>query len=153
MMRGIDMTNRLVKLKIVLSLVLAIVGYFLGVVADATHDAKPAFFYVACLGKIFLFLIALPLANSAGKSIRKESNTDGIPGLRFMSWIMYGVAFIHFSLFFTWPLIAAGSSRLPDGQITIDAAMFFIASMLMIAEAWNSYKSKDYTSQLGRARI
>jgi len=138
MMRGIDMTNRLVKFKIILSLVLAIVGYFLGVVADATHDAKPAFFYVACLGKIFLFLIAVPLANSAGKSIRKESNTDGIPGLRFMSWIMYGVALIHFSLFFQWPLIAAGNSRLPDGQIIIDAAMFFIASMFMIAEAWHS---------------
>ena len=147
------MTNRLVKLKIVLSLVLAIVGYFLGVVADATHDAKPTFFYVACLGKIFLFLIAVPLANSAGKSIRNELNTDGFPGLRFMSWIMFGVAFIHFSLFFTWPLIVAGSSRLPDGQITIDAAMFFIASMLMISEVWNSYKSKDPTSQLGRARI
>ena len=132
------MTNRLVKFKIILSLVLAIVGYFLGVVADATHDAKPAFFYVACLGKIFLFLIAVPLANSAGKSIRKESNTDGIPGLRFMSWIMYGVALIHFSLFFQWPLIAAGNSRLPDGQIIIDAAMFFIASMFMIAEAWHS---------------
>ena len=147
------MTNRLVKLKIVLSLVLAIVGYFLGVVADATHDAKPTFFYVACLGKIFLFLIAVPLANSAGKSITKELNIDGFPGLRFMSWIMFGVAFIHFSLFFTWPLIVAGSSRLPDGQITIDAAMFFIASMLMISEVWNSYKSKDPTSQLGRARI
>ena len=147
------MTNRLVKFKIILSLVLAIVGYFLGVVADATHDAKPAFFYVACLGKIFLFLIAVPLANSAGKSIRKESNTDGIPGLRFMSWIMYGVALIHFSLFFQWPLIAAGNSRLPDGQIIIDAAMFFIASMFMIAEAWNSYKIKDSTSQLGHARI
>ena len=147
------MTNRLVKFKTILSLVLAIVGYFLGVVADATHDAKPAFFYVACLGKIFLFLIAVPLANSAGKSIRKESNTDGIPGLRFMSWIMYGVALIHFSLFFQWPLIAAGNSRLPDGQIIIDAAMFFIASMFMIAEAWNSYKIKDSTSQLGHARI
>ena len=137
------MTNRLVKLKIVLSLVLAIVGYFLGVVADANHDTGSALFVTACLGKIFLFLIAVPLANSAGKSIRKELNTDGFPGLRFMSWIMFGVAFIHFSLFFMWPLVAAGNSQLPDGQITIDAAMFFIASMLMIAEAWNSYKSKD----------
>jgi hypothetical protein len=153
MMRGIDMTNRLVKLKIVISLVLAIIGYFLGIVADATHDAKPTIFYVACLGKIFLFLIAVPLANSAGKSIRNELNIDVFPGLRFMSWIMFGVAFIHFSLFFTWPLIAAGNSRLPDGQITIDAAMFFFASMFMIAEAWNSYKSKDYASQLGRTRI
>ena len=147
------MTNRLVKLKIILSLVLAIVGYFLGIVADATHDTGSAIFVTACLSKILFFSIAVPLANSAGKDIRKESNTDGIPGLRFMSWIMYGVAITHFSLFFQWPLIAAGNSRLPDGQITIDAAMFFIASMIMIAEAWNSYKSKDLTSQLGRARI
>lgn|GEM_PF-3043314 len=137
------MTTRLVKLKIILSLVLAIVGYFLGVVADATHDTGSALFVTACLSKILFFSIAVPLANSAGKNIRKELNTTGIPGLRFMSWIMYGVALTHFSLFFNWPLIAAGNSRLPDGQITIDAAMFFIASMLMIAEAWNSYKSKD----------
>ncbi len=53
---------------------------------------------------------------------------------------MYGVAIIHFMTFFIW---TAGGSRLPDGQITIDAAIFFIASMLMIAEAWNSYKSKN----------
>ena len=139
------MTNRLVKLKIILSLVLAIVGYFLGVVADANHISGSAIFVAACLSKILFFSIAVPLAYSAGKNIRKESNTTGIPGLRFMSWIMYGVALTHFSLFFMWPLIAAGAgnSRLPDGQITIDAAMFFIASMFMIAEAWNSYKSKD----------
>jgi hypothetical protein len=129
--------------KIILSLVLAIVGYFLGVVADATHDTGSAIFVTACLSKILFFSIAVPLAYSAGKSIRKESSTPGIPGLRFMSWIMYGVALAHFMLFFNWPLVAAGNSRLPDGQITIDAAMFFIASMLMIAEAWNSYKSKD----------
>ena len=89
--------------KIILSLVLAIVGYFLGIVADANHDARSALFVIACLSKIFFFLIAVPLANSAGKSIRKESNTTGIPGLRFMSWIMYGVALTHFSLFFIGP--------------------------------------------------
>jgi len=132
--------------KIILSLVLAIVGYFLGVVADATHDTGSAIFVTACLSIILFFSIAVPLAYSAGKNIRKESNTTGIPGLRFMSWIMYGVAITHWILFFQWPLIAAGNSRLPDGQITIDAAMFFIASMFMIAEAWNSYKSKNKTS-------
>jgi hypothetical protein len=145
------MTNRLVKLKIVLSLVLAIIGYLLGVVADATHDTGSAVFITACLGKIILFLIAVPLAYSAGNKIRKESNTVGIPGLRFISWIMYFVALIHFSLFFQWPLIAAGNSRLPEGQITIDAAMFFLASMFMIAEAWNSHKIKDESSQLSHA--
>ncbi|UCB60568.1 MAG: hypothetical protein JSW72_00415, partial [Candidatus Bathyarchaeota archaeon] len=97
----------------------------------------------ACLLKILLFLIAVPLAHSAGKNIRKESCIIGIPGLRLASWIMYGVAITHFMLFFQWGLIAAGNSRLPDGQITIDSAIFFLASMLMIAEAWNSYKSKD----------
>jgi hypothetical protein len=56
---------------------------------------------------------------------------------------MYGVAIGHFITFFIW---TADGSRLPDGQITIDSAIFFIASMLMIAESWNSYKSKDLTS-------
>ena len=129
--------------KIILSLVLAIVGYFLGIVAEATRDTGLAIYPASCFLKILLFLIAVPLAHSAGKNIRKESNIIGIPGLRFVSWIMYGVAIIHFMLFFQWGLIAAGNSRLPDGQITIDAAIFFIASMFMIAEAWNSYKSKD----------
>jgi len=67
-------------------------------------------------------------------------NIIGIPGLRLVGWIMYVVAIIHFISFFIW---TAGGSRLPDGQITLDAAIFFIASMFMIAEAWNSYKSKD----------
>jgi len=89
------------------------------------------------------FLIAVPLAHSAGKNVRKKLNIIGIPGLRLVSWVMYGVGIIHFTLFFNWGLIAAGNTRLPDGQITIDAAILFIASMLMIAEAWNSYKSKD----------
>jgi nicotinamide riboside transporter PnuC len=129
--------------KIILSLALAIVGYFLGIVADANHNTELAIYPAACLTKILFFLIAVPLANSAGNNIRKESNATGIPGLRFMSWIMYGVAITHWILFFQWPLIASGNSQLPDGQITVDSAIFFIASMLMIAEAWNSYKSKD----------
>ena len=138
-----ERVNKMVKLKIILSLVFAIVGYFLGIVADATHYTELAIYPAACFTKILLFLIAVPLANSAGKNIRKELNIIGIPGLRFLSWIMYGVAIVHFMLFFQWGLIAAGNSRLPDGQITIDSAIFFIASMFMNAEAWNSYKSKD----------
>ena len=137
-----NVENKMNK-KLILSLVLAIVAYFLGIVADANHNTDLLIYPAACLSKIFFFLIAVPLANSAGKSIRKESNTAGIPGLRFMSWIIYGVSLAHFSLFFMWPLVASGNSQIPDGQITIDTAMFFIASMLMIAEAWNSYKSKD----------
>jgi len=64
---------------------------------------------------------------------------------RALSWIMYGVAIVHFMTFFKWDLISAqpGNIQLPDGQITIDSAIFFLASMFMIAEAWNSYKSKD----------
>jgi hypothetical protein len=129
----------MVKKRIFLSLVLAIVGYFLGIVADLTHDTGSAIYVASCLLKILCFLIAVPLAHSTGKIIRKESNIIGIPGLRFVGWIMFGVAIGHFMTFFIW---TGGGNRLPDGQITIDAAIFFIASMLMIAEAWNSYKSK-----------
>jgi len=129
--------------KIILSLVFAIVGYFLGIVADATHDTELAIYPAACGLKILFFLIAVPLAHSAGKNIRKEFKIIGIPGLRFLSWIMYGVAIVHFMLFFQWGLISAGNSRLPDGQITIDSTIFFLSSMFMIEESWNSYKSKD----------
>ena len=135
----------MVKLKIIISSVFAIVGYFLGIVADATHYTELAIYPAACFTKILLFLIAVPLAHSAGKNIRKELNINGIPGLRFVGWIMYGVAIVHFMTFFKWDLISAqqGNIQLPDGQITIDSAIFFIASMFMIADAWNSYKSKD----------
>jgi len=142
MQNNIECGNKTNK-KIILSLALAIVAYFLGIVADANHNTESAIYPAACLSKILFFLIAVPLANSAGKNIRKESNTTGIPGLRFTSWIMYGVAITHFALFFMWPSIATGNSQLPDGQITIDSAMFFIATMFMIADAWNSYKNKD----------
>jgi len=131
------------NIKIILSLTLAVVGYFLGIVADANHNTEYAIYPAACLTKILFFLIAVPLANSAGKNIRKESGTTGLPGLRFTGWIMYGVAIAHFALFFMWPLIASGNSQLPDGQITIDSTVFFIASMSMIADAWDSYKSKN----------
>jgi len=57
---------------------------------------------------------------------------------------MYGVALVHFMLFFQWGLVAAGNSRIPDGQIALDAAIFFVASMLMIADSWNSYKSREH---------
>ena len=130
----------MVKIRIILSLVFAIVGYLLGIIAEATHDTESAIYMASCFLKVLCFLIAVPLAHSAGKIIRKKLNIIGIPGLRFASWIMYIVAITHFMTFFIW---TAGGSRLPDGQITIDAAIFFIASMFMIAEAWNSYKSKD----------
>ncbi len=130
----------MVKIRIILSVILAIVGYLLGLIAEANHYTESAIYMASCFLKVLCFLIAVPLAHSAGKIIRKELNIIGIPGLRFASWIMYIVAIIHFMTFFIW---TAGGSRLPDGQITIDAAIFFIASMFMIAEAWNSYKSKD----------
>jgi len=128
---------------IILSLVFAIAGYFLGVIAEATRDSGLAIYYISCGLKIVCFLIAVLLAHNTGKTIRKKLNIIGIPGLRYVSRIMYGVAMVHFMLFFRWDLIAAGNNRLPDGQINIDAAIFFIASMLMIAEVWTTSKRKD----------
>jgi hypothetical protein len=130
------------NIKLVMSAVFAVVAYFLGIVADANHNADSIIYPVACFSKIFLFLAAIPLANSAGKSIRKEFGTTGLPGLRFTSWILYGIAIVHFALFFMWPTIASGNAQLPDGQITVDATIFLMASMFMIADAWNSCKSK-----------
>ena len=82
----------------------------------------------SCFSKIIFYLIAVPLAHNAGKIIRQESNIIGIPGLRFVSWVMYGVAIVHFMLFFQWPLISAqpGNIQLPDGQITIDSGFFLL---------------------------
>lgn len=130
------------KIKLGLSLAFAVVAYLLGIVADANHKLDTVIFPIACFSKIFLFLAAIPLANSAGKSIRKEFGTTGIPGLRFTSWILYGVAIVHFAFFFMWPTIASGNTQLPDGQITVDATIFLMASMFMSADAWDSYKSK-----------
>ena len=130
----------MVKKIIYLSSALAIAGYFLGLVAEANKATDSTIYMASCFTKILFYLISVPLANYASKKIRKELNIIGIPGLRFASWIMYGVALLHFIAFFQW---TADGSRLPDGQITIDSAIFFIASMLMNAEAWNSHKSKD----------
>ena len=41
-----------------------------------------------------------------------------------------------------WPTIAIGNTQLPDGTITADATIFLMASMFMIADAWNSSKDK-----------
>jgi len=128
------------KLRIILSAVFAIAGYFLGLVAEATHGADSLINMASCFIKIVCYVVAFLLANSAGKIIREESNITGNPGLRFASWITFGVAIGHFMTFFIW---TADGSRLPDGQITIDSAIFFIAVMFMIAEAWNSYRRKD----------
>jgi hypothetical protein len=130
------------NIKLVLSVALAVVAYFLGIIADANHNTDSLIYPAACFSKIFLFLATIPLANSAGKSIRKEFGTTGIPGLRFTGWILYGVAIVHFAFFFMWPTIASGNTQLPDGTITVDATIFLMSSMFMIADAWNSYKSK-----------
>jgi hypothetical protein len=131
---------KMIKKRIYLSLVLAVAAYFLGIVAEANHETDSAIYMASCFSKIIFYLIAVPLAHNAGKIIRQESKIIGIPGLRFVGWIMYGVAIGHFITFF---IQTADGSRLPDGQITIDSAIFFISSMLMIAESWNSYKIKD----------
>jgi hypothetical protein len=131
------------NLKLVLSAAMAVTAYFLGIVADANHNTDSIIYPTACFSKIFLFLAAIPLANSAGKSIRKQSGVAGIPGLRFTAWLLYGVAIVHFAFFFMWPTIASGNAQLPDGQITVDATIFLMASMFMIADAWNSQKNKS----------
>ena len=128
--------------KLAMSVAFAVAAYFLGIIADANHNTDSVIYPAACFSKIFLFLAAIPLANSAGKSIRKQLGTTGIPGLRFTSWILYGVAIVHFAFFFMWPTIASGNAQLPDGQITVDATIFLMASMFMIADAWDSSESK-----------
>jgi len=130
------------NLKLALSAALAVVAYFLGIIADANHNTDSVIYPAACFSKIFLFLAAIPLANSAGKSIRKQIGTTGLPGLRFTSWILYGIAIVHFAFFFMWPTIASGNNQLPDGTITVDATIFLMASMFMIADARNSQKNK-----------
>ena len=89
----------MVKKIIYLSTALAVAGYFLGIIADATRETGLAIYYVSCLGKILLFLTAFSIANSAGKIIRKELNISGVPGLRYAGKIMFGVALAHFILF------------------------------------------------------
>ena len=80
----------MVKKRILLSLGLAVVAYFLGLVAEANHGTVPesAIYMASCLLKIFCYIIAVPLAHNAGKIIRKESNIIGNPGLRFAGWII-----------------------------------------------------------------
>ena len=65
------------NIKLVLSAAFAVVAYFLGIVADANHNTDNVIYPAACFSKIFLFLAAIPLANSAGKSIRKQLGTTG----------------------------------------------------------------------------
>jgi hypothetical protein len=131
------------NIKLVLSIAFAVAAYFLGIIADANHNGDTPLYPAACFSKIFLFLAAIPLANSAGKSIRKQSSAIGIPGLRFTGWILYGVAIVHFAFFFMWPTIASGNTQLPDGTITVDATVFLMSAMFMVADAWNSQKSKS----------
>jgi hypothetical protein len=130
------------NIKLALSATFAVAAYFLGIIADANHNTDSVIYPAACFSKIFLFLAAIPLANSAGKSIRKQSGSTGLPGLRFTSWILYGVAIVHFAFFFMWSTIASGNTQLPDGTITVDATIFLMASMFMIADAYNSQKNK-----------
>jgi hypothetical protein len=127
----------MVKKRIYLSLVLAVAAYYLGIVAEANHDTESAVYMASCLSKILFYLIAVPLAHNAGKIIREESNIIGIPGLRFVGWIMYGVAIGHFITFF---IQTADGSRLPDGQIMVDTAMFFIVWKLTLRK----FTHQDY---------
>ncbi len=60
------------NIKLVLGAAFAVVAYFLGIVADANHNTDSVVYPVACFSKIFLFLAAIPLANSAGKASEKN---------------------------------------------------------------------------------
>lgn len=126
------------KTKILVASGFAAAAYFLSIASEATQDTAVLASYIAGGLELLLFLMAVPLANSAGKRLRRDSQTVGSTGIRLVSWIMYGVAIPHALLFFQWGLIAGGNNRIPDGQIPVNAAIFFVASMLMVADAWSS---------------
>ena len=128
------------KKGIVIGLILAVLGYVLSIASEATQDSAVITSYVTGGFELIFYLISIPLIYHTGKKIRKESKKEGNPGLRLVSWIMYGVAIPHALLFFNWGLIAAGNNRIPNGQIPENSVIFFIAAMLMVADAWNSYK-------------
>lgn len=127
--------------RILSGLILAILGYALSIVSEATQDTAVIVSYIAGGFELIFYLISIPLVYSAGKKIRKETKNAGNPGLRLASWIMYGVAIPHALLFFNWGLIASGNNRIPNGQIPVNSTIFFVAAMLMIADVWNSYKN------------
>jgi|TARA_B100002003_G_scaffold245418_1_gene273203 hypothetical protein len=128
------------KKQIIFGIILAVSAYILSIISEATQDSAVITSYVTGGFELIFYLIAIPLIFYAGKKIRK-TNT-GNPGLRLVSWIMYGVAIPHALLFFNWGLIAAGNNRIPNGQIPVNSVLFFVAAMLMIADAWNSYKNR-----------
>ena len=130
------------KKGIIFGILFAVLAYFLSIVSEATQDSAVIASYITGGFELIFYLIAIPLVFYTGKRIRKESKNAGNPGLRLASWIMYGVAIPHALLFFNWGLIAAGNNRIPSGQISVNSAIFFVAAMLMIADAWNSYKNK-----------
>jgi hypothetical protein len=128
--------------RIYIAIIFTIAGYFLSVVSEATQDTVVIASYIAGGFELVFFLISTPLAYFAGKKIRAITQNQGSPGIRLVSWIMYGVAIPHALLFFRWGLIAGGNNRIPNGQIPMNATVFFVAAMLMIADAWNSYKTQ-----------
>ena len=130
-----------VRSRIIIAIILAIAGYFLSIVSEATQDIVVIASYIAGGTELVFFLVSIPLAYFAGKRIRTITQNQGSSGIRLVSWIMYGVAIPHALLFFRWGLIAGGNNRIPNGQIPMNATVFFVAAMLMIADAWNSYKT------------
>ncbi len=128
------------KKTVIAGAMLAILGYVLSIVSEATQDSALMVSYVTGGLELLLYLISVPLVHRAGKKTRRESNAAGSPGLRLAGWIMYGVAIPHALLFFNWGLVAAGNNRVPSGQIAVNSAVFFVAAMLMIADAWSSIR-------------
>ncbi len=128
--------------RIILGILLTVLAYALSIASEATQDSAVIASYVTGGFELIFYLVAVPLVYYAGKRIRKDSKNIGNSGLRLASWIMYGVAIPHALLFFNWGLIAAGNNRIPNGQIPVNSAIFFVAAMLMIADTWNSYKNQ-----------
>lgn len=127
--------------RIIIAVILAVAGYFFSIASEATQDTVVIASYLAGGFELVFFLISVPLAYFAGKRIRKITKNHGSSGIRLASWIMYGVAIPHALLFFRWGIISGGNNRIPNGQIPMNATVFFVAAMLMIADAWNSYTS------------
>ena len=60
----------MVKNRIILSTALAVVGYFLGIVADATRDTGLAIYYFSCV-ECWSLGFSMDLNSVKGKGLRK----------------------------------------------------------------------------------
>lgn len=130
------------KKQIIFGIILTILAYVLSIVSEVTQDSAIIASYISGGLELILYLTAIPIIYFAGEKFRTQKN-NGNPGLRLASWIMYSVAIPHALLFFRWGIIAAGNNRIPNGQIPVNSAIFFIAAMLMLADTWSLEKNEE----------